>query len=121
MKFPRQKHAPSKTAKAYQASVAKHPFLMFGLPFIAMVVAGSFILSPITAQRYDVDDRKRRFDNKQEKFDTTGLKRRKFDATEEYYVSLNMLFNGFRADICVETSSQRSRQLGTETSAAFAW
>jgi cytochrome c oxidase assembly protein subunit 16 len=87
MKFQRRKAAPSEVQKAYQASVRRHPFLLFGLPFIAMVVAGSFILSPVTAQRYDVDDRKRRFANKQEKFDTTGLKRRKFDATEEYYVS----------------------------------
>lgn len=88
MKFQSQKAAPNEVQKAYQASVRRHPFLMFGLPFIAMVVAGSFILSPVTAQRYDVDDRKRRFSNKQEKFDTTGLKRRKFDATEEYYVGL---------------------------------
>jgi cytochrome c oxidase assembly protein subunit 16 len=42
----------------YRANLPKHPFLLFGLPFIAIMVAGSFFLTPATALRYERHDRK---------------------------------------------------------------
>jgi len=42
----------------YRANLSKHPFLLFGLPFIAIMVAGSFFLTPATAMRYERYDRK---------------------------------------------------------------
>jgi len=76
---------PSARSQALQRAVRKRPFLLFGLPFIGIVVAGSFFLTPVTANRYDNYDRKRRWVEKQDAFDKTGLQRRKFDAREEYY------------------------------------
>ncbi|KAL1963297.1 hypothetical protein VTN77DRAFT_8520 [Rasamsonia byssochlamydoides] len=42
----------------YRANLPKHPFLLFGLPFIMVMVAGSFVLTPATALRYERYDRK---------------------------------------------------------------
>ena len=44
----------------YRASLNKHPFLLFGLPFIGLMVAASFLLTPATALRYERHDRKNR-------------------------------------------------------------
>jgi cytochrome c oxidase assembly protein subunit 16 len=85
--FPRNK-LPNARSQALQRAVRKRPFLLFGLPFIGIVVAGSFFLTPVTANRYDSFDKKRRWVEKQDAFGKTGLQRRKFDAREEYYVSL---------------------------------
>lgn len=45
---------------AYKSKVAKRPFLVFGLPFISVMVAASFLLTPATALRYERHDRKHR-------------------------------------------------------------
>jgi len=68
----------------YRASLQKHPFLLFGLPFIATMVAGSFFLTPATAVRYEKHDRKVRQMSKEEEL---GIKSgaRKVDLNEEYY------------------------------------
>ncbi|KAK2748206.1 Cytochrome oxidase assembly [Onygenales sp. PD_40] len=42
----------------YRANLAKHPFLLFGLPFISIMLAGSFLLTPATALRYERFDRR---------------------------------------------------------------
>ncbi|EEH19650.1 cytochrome c oxidase assembly protein COX16, mitochondrial [Paracoccidioides brasiliensis Pb03] len=42
----------------YRANLSKHPFLLFGLPFISVIIAGSFVLTPATAMRYERFDRK---------------------------------------------------------------
>ncbi|EAS29774.3 cytochrome c oxidase assembly protein COX16, mitochondrial [Coccidioides immitis RS] len=42
----------------YRAHLSKHPFLLFGLPFLSLMVAGSFVLTPATALRYERHDRK---------------------------------------------------------------
>jgi cytochrome c oxidase assembly protein subunit 16 len=44
----------------YRTSVNRRPFLMFGLPFISVILAASFILTPATALRYERHDRKNR-------------------------------------------------------------
>ena len=44
----------------YRRHLANHPFLLFGLPFISVIVACSFILTPATALRYERHDRKNR-------------------------------------------------------------
>ncbi|KAK5939528.1 Cytochrome oxidase assembly [Knufia obscura] len=44
----------------YRKQVAKRPFVMFGLPFISVMVAASFLLTPATALRYERHDRKHR-------------------------------------------------------------
>jgi len=42
----------------YRSKLPKHPFLLFGLPFIMVMVAGSFALTPATALRYERYDRR---------------------------------------------------------------
>lgn len=44
----------------YRRQVSKRPFLWFGLPFISVMVAASFVLTPATALRYERHDRKHR-------------------------------------------------------------
>lgn len=50
----------------YRSRLPRHPFLLFGLPFIAVIVAASFVLTPATALRYERHDRKIRQLNQEE-------------------------------------------------------
>lgn len=47
-------------ADAYRRQLNHHPFLLFGLPFVSLIVASSFLLTPATALRYERHDRKNR-------------------------------------------------------------
>jgi cytochrome c oxidase assembly protein subunit 16 len=73
-------------ASRYRSSLARHPFLLFGLPFIATMVAGSFFLTPATAIRYEKHDRRVRRLSKEEELGI-GKAGRRVDMKEEYYVS----------------------------------
>jgi len=88
--FPTRKFRPSSydtsTAARYRTALAKHPFALFGLPFIATMVLGSFFLTPATALRFERHDRKVRQMTKEEELGI-GKDRRKIDLREEYYVS----------------------------------
>jgi cytochrome c oxidase assembly protein subunit 16 len=86
----RPSSASSTLAARYRGSLSRHPFLLFGLPFIVTMVAGSFFLTPATAIRYEKHDRKIRQMSEEERL---GLQRgegaRKVDnMKEEYYVSV---------------------------------
>lgn len=76
----------SKIGMKYRALMAKHPFLAFGLPFMAVIVAGSFVLTPATAIRYEKHDRRVRQMTKEEELNVRRGAR-KVDMKEEYYVS----------------------------------
>lgn len=71
----------------YRALLAKHPFALFGLPFIATMILGSFFLTPATALRFERHDRKVRQLTKEEELGI-GKERKRVDLKEEYYVSL---------------------------------
>ncbi|KAL3469116.1 cytochrome c oxidase assembly protein COX16-domain-containing protein [Aspergillus californicus] len=47
-----------KLGEAYRSKLPRHPFLLFGLPFVMIIVAGSFALTPAAALRYERYDRK---------------------------------------------------------------
>lgn len=81
----------------YRAALARHPFALFGLPFIATMLLGSFFLTPATALRYERYDRKVRQLTKEEELGI-GKDRRKIDLKEEYYVSTSDIleFGGWR-------------------------
>jgi cytochrome c oxidase assembly protein subunit 16 len=70
----------------YRSALARHPFALFGLPFIATMVLGSFFLTPATALRYERHDRKVKQLTKDEELGI-GKDKRKIDMREEYYVS----------------------------------
>ncbi|KAJ5892974.1 Cytochrome c oxidase assembly protein cox16 [Penicillium tannophilum] len=57
----------------YRARLPRHPFLFFGLPFITVIVAASFALTPAAALRYERYDRKVQQMSKEEAFNL-GLK-----------------------------------------------
>jgi cytochrome c oxidase assembly protein subunit 16 len=91
--FPNKKFRSSADAKTiasrYRSLLAKHPFALFGLPFIVTMVAGSFFLTPATAIRYEKHDRRVRRMTKEEELGI-GKAGRKVDMKEEYYVSLTI-------------------------------
>ena len=72
-------------AARYRAALNKHPFLLFGLPFIATIVAGSFFLTPVTAIRYEKHDRTVTQLSKDDELGL-GRERKKVDIREEYFV-----------------------------------
>lgn len=88
--FPKKKYVSATEsntiAARYRAGLAKRPFLLFGLPFMAIIVAGSFVLTPATAIRYERHDRKVRQMTKEEELGV-GKTGRKVDIKDEYYVS----------------------------------
>lgn len=79
-------------AQRIRAAVARHPFMFFGLPFMATMLAGSFFLTPATALRYERHDRKVKQLSQEEGLGI-GKEKRKVDLKEEYYVSLS-IFTG---------------------------
>ncbi|KAI9904033.1 hypothetical protein N3K66_000562 [Trichothecium roseum] len=74
----------SRLGARYRAMLSRHPFLTFGLPFLAVIVAGSFVLTPATAVRYEKHDRKVRQMTKEEELNVRRAAR-KVDMREEYY------------------------------------
>ncbi|KAJ5565253.1 Cytochrome c oxidase assembly protein cox16 [Penicillium frequentans] len=62
-----------KLGALYRARLPRHPFLFFGLPFITVIVAASFALTPAAALRYERYDRKVQQMSKEEAFNL-GLK-----------------------------------------------
>jgi cytochrome c oxidase assembly protein subunit 16 len=77
---------PNTIASRYRKALTKHPFLLFGLPFLTTIVAGSFMLTPATALRYERFDRKNQRITQEEKMGL-GQNRRKVNMKDEYYVS----------------------------------
>lgn len=65
--------------------VRKHPVMLFGLPFVVMIVASSFGLSYMTQTRYDYNSSKVKSMSMEEEL---GMRkdRRKIDIREEYFV-----------------------------------
>lgn len=106
----------SSPAARYRAALAKHPFALFGLPFIATMVLGSFFLTPATALRYERFDKKVKQLSKEEELGI-GKNKRKIDLRDEYYVCepANRSCIGLADKRLTETSWERSRQLGAET------
>ncbi|TGO91176.1 hypothetical protein BPOR_0036g00060 [Botrytis porri] len=71
-------------AARYRSALARHPFALFGLPFIVTMVAGSFFLTPATAIRYEKHDKRVRRVSKEEELGI-GKTGRRVDMNEEYY------------------------------------
>jgi cytochrome c oxidase assembly protein subunit 16 len=83
--FPSNKLASTGASAHYRALVKRHPFLLFGLPFLSIVVAGSFFLTPAAAIRYERHDKKVKRASKEDVL-SLGTNKRKVDPKEEYYV-----------------------------------
>merc|ERR1711977_169214 len=68
----------------YRRLVNKYPFWLFGFPFIGIMVAGSFFLTPATALRYERHDNKVKHVSHEEALNV-GKNKRRVDMKEEYY------------------------------------
>ena len=77
---------PLKPSPLLQA-IRKRPFLLFGLPFVGIMVGASFALEKFTQTKYDYESNKIRTMSWEEEL---GMKknRKKVDLREEYYVCL---------------------------------
>lgn len=86
--FPARKFRPDSfqytLAARYRRGLNRYPFLLFGLPFLTTILAGSFFLTPATALRYERHDRRVSQLSKDEELGL-GKDRRKVDINEEYY------------------------------------
>lgn len=91
----RSKAETNTIAARYRSALSRHPFMLFGLPFIATMVAGSFFLTPATAIRYEKHDRRVRRMSKEEELGI-GKAGRKVDMNEEYYVRMHHINLPFR-------------------------
>lgn len=110
-------------AARYRAHMAKHPFLLFGLPFMAVIIGGSFVLTPATAIRYERYDRKVKQVSREDELGI-GKSGRRVNMRDEYNVSVGW---GWRRTQCLrlwglqkvtntlaETGTQGPGQLGAE-------
>lgn len=87
-------------AARYRSALSRHPFALFGLPFLVTMLAGSFFLTPATALRYERHDRRVSQLSKEDELGL-GKDRRRVDINEEYYrlaakVSFEDIFLGLR-------------------------
>lgn len=106
---------PNSLAARYRKSLQKHPFLLFGLPFLSTIVLGSFMLTPATALRYERYDRKNQQITQEQAMGLRG-ERRKVNMRDEYYVRIlpMQMFKRLGADNATEAAGERSRRLGAE-------
>lgn len=92
----------------YRLKLSRHPFLLFGLPFVGTIVAGSLFLTPVTAVRYARHDRHVQKVSQEEAMGL-GRERRKVDINEEYYVC----FHSVRIEVILTESSGLPRRILT--------
>ncbi|CEI99256.1 hypothetical protein G6F70_007586 [Rhizopus microsporus] len=84
VKFESKPYGQTSAFDALATQAKKRPFLYFGLPFLTIMVAGSFGLSQLTQTKFDHRDRKHR---KVEKEEALGMdkNRRTLSLQEEYF------------------------------------
>ncbi|KAJ8660883.1 hypothetical protein O0I10_003527 [Lichtheimia ornata] len=82
--FQSKPYRQSQALNPLVSKVKKHPFILFGLPFIGIIVGGSFALSQITQTRFDHRDMRH---TKVAKEEALGMdkNRRKLSLQEEYW------------------------------------
>ncbi|KAF9582097.1 Cytochrome oxidase assembly [Lunasporangiospora selenospora] len=64
MVFAKKSYRIASVDDKFGSSIRKRPVLLFGLPFLLTIVAGSFALSELTATKYNVHDNKTRAEAK---------------------------------------------------------
>src|SRR6266496_6534956 len=94
--FARKRHKQSPIALWYQAKLRQSPFLFFGLPFLSIIVIGSYALSSFTVIRYERHDAKVKIMTEEEAL-KLDKNRRRPDIREEYYVCLCMFIELIQA------------------------
>lgn len=82
---------PTPFQKAVKSSLQRRPFILFGLPFLGLVVFSSYALEKFTKTRYDYHNTKVQSVSKEEQL-KMDKNRKRVDLKEEYYVSLSSSF-----------------------------
>jgi hypothetical protein len=77
---------PTPFQKAVKSSLQRRPFILFGLPFLGLVVFSSYALEKFTKTRYDYHNTKVQSVSKEEQL-KMDKNRKRVDLKEEYYVS----------------------------------
>ena len=83
MSLPRRARNPHPLLLA----VRRRPFLMFGAPFVTLIVLASFGLQGLTQTRYDLHQQRSSTMSKEEELGM-DKSRKRLDIREEYFVSL---------------------------------
>ncbi|KAI8871724.1 cytochrome c oxidase-assembly factor cox-16, mitochondrial [Ramicandelaber brevisporus] len=73
-----------KIAALWVQQVRKRPFIFFGLPFIGVIVVGSFMLQSLTNTRYELRAQKVQALSKEDELKISKTKR-KLSLQEEYF------------------------------------
>lgn len=68
----------------YLTAMKKNSFVYFGIPFFAIMLAGTYFLTQFASLRYEQHDQKTSEINQKAQLDLSG-KRRKVDINEEFY------------------------------------
>lgn len=100
----------SKTLKkpsALLVQIRKHPFLLFGLPFLSIVVGSSFFLQAFTRTRYDYQAQKVQTMNWEEEMGMSK-DRKKVDIREEYYRLNNPAYKESSLDAALSSPTPSS-------------
>ena len=90
--FARKRHKQSALSSWYQVKLRKSPFLFFGLPFLSIIVLGSYALSNFTTIRYERHDQKVKVATEEDLL-RLDKDRRRPDIREEYNVSCPQYFD----------------------------
>ncbi|KAI9281981.1 cytochrome c oxidase assembly protein COX16-domain-containing protein [Sporodiniella umbellata] len=93
VKFESKPYGQTSSFDALASQAKKKPFLFFGLPFLTIMVAGSFGLSQLTQTKFDHRDRKHKkvsldpYEKHVAKEEALGMdkNRRKLSLQEEYF------------------------------------
>ncbi|KAG0229559.1 Cytochrome oxidase assembly [Actinomortierella wolfii] len=72
------------SADKFSQAIKKRPVLFFGLPFVGVIVVGSFALAELTATKYNMHDNKTKAVSKEENL-KLSKSRRRLDLQEEYW------------------------------------
>lgn len=94
--FSSRPHAPSESTQRFQQilrSLRKRPFLLFGAPFLSLMVVSSFALQNLTKTRFDYQSSKTSTMTMEEGLGM-GKDRKRVDIREEYFVSILAIRSG---------------------------
>lgn len=72
-------------------ALKRHPFLLFGLPFVATIFFGSVYLAEFTQIRYNRRDEKVQMLDEEQAL-SIGQNKRRVDMKDEYYVRITSGF-----------------------------
>jgi cytochrome c oxidase assembly protein subunit 16 len=105
--FSRRRHRQSAISLWYQTKLRRSPFLFFGLPFLSIIVGGSFALTNFATIRYERHDQKVKIMTEEEML-KLDKDRRRPNIREEYYVCFPRLLTD------IATAGEGFGQLGAE-------